>query len=96
VRNHEPEAGHALAETAVILAAVAVICLIAVVFLGFAIRERLDGSNVNPVGPFTPPATTPKPAYPTTLEDCEHGGWRNFARFRNERECKEFVRSLRQ
>jgi hypothetical protein len=85
-----------LAETAVIVAAVAVTCLLAALFLGSTIKGLFDGADANPTipAPFTPPATQPAPASPTTLEECERGGWRNFAQFRSERECKDYVRSL--
>jgi Flp pilus assembly pilin Flp len=92
----EPEAGQASTEYAVILAAIAVCCLVAVLFLGLTIRSHFDDSGGDPASPapFTPPATSPRVVDPTTLEECEHGGWRHFPQFRNERECKDYVRSL--
>ena len=39
---------------------------------------------------FVPPAS-PALAYPTTLEDCEDGGWQNYAQFESEDECKQYV-----
>ena len=85
-----------MAEYAMIAASIAVGCLLAVVVLGSTIKalfEDSSGSSI-PAAPFTPPATTPGLTSPTTLEQCEHGAWRDFAQFRNERECKDYVHSL--
>jgi hypothetical protein len=85
-----------MAEYAVIIAAVAVCCLVALVFLGLTIKSQFDGSGANPSTPppFTPPATSPQVVDPTMLEECERGGWRHFPQFRNERECTDYVHSL--
>ena len=90
------EPGQAFAEMAVIVAAIAVACLLAALFLGVTIKGLFDRSGSNPATPpvFTPPATTPAPVYPSTLAECENGGWRNFPQFRNERECSDYVRRL--
>jgi len=94
-RGLEHEAGHTLAETAIILAAVAVFCMLAAVFLGVAIRGRFHDTGSSATAPqvFTPPATTPTTTYPTTLKQCQDGGWRNFRQFRNEQDCKDYVRA---
>ena len=96
--RHEPEAGQAMAEYAVIVAAIAVGCVLAALFLGVTIKglfENSGGDSSIPAAPFTPPATTPGLTYPTGLEQCERGGWRDFAQFRNERECADYVRSVK-
>jgi hypothetical protein len=83
--------GQTLAEYAVIIAAIAVTCLIAVLFLVAATRGRFDSTDQPyPQAPFVPPPS-PTLSYPTKLEDCEHGGWKNYAQFRNEAECKKYV-----
>ena len=84
-----------MAEYAVIIAGIATVCVVAALFLAAAVRDRVDRSSPpTPVAPpqaFTPPAT---PAEPTTLDECERGGWRNFPQFRTERECRDYVLSL--
>jgi hypothetical protein len=86
-----------MAEYAVVLAGIAVLCLLAVVFLAAGIRGRFESANPpTPAGPLEPPSigTVPQLTYPTTIAECEHGGWRNFSQFRNEAECREYVDSL--
>lgn len=94
-RSSEPRAasasGQTLAEYAVIIAAIAVACMLAVLFLAAGIRDRFESSDQpSPQAPFVPP-TSPALAYPTTLEDCEDGGWQNYAQFESEEECKQYV-----
>jgi DNA-binding beta-propeller fold protein YncE len=36
-------------------------------------------------------AVTPLPRVPISKEQCKHGGWRNFPRFRNQGQCVAFV-----
>jgi len=95
--RHQPEEGQVIAEYVVIVAAIAVGCLLAVLVLGSTIRGLFEGSDPGssiPAAPFTPPAAAPGPASPTSLAECEHGGWRNFPRFHSERECEDYVRGL--
>jgi len=94
-RGIRHEAGHTLAETAIIIAAIAVFCALAAVFLGVAIKDRFHDAGTSPSAPevFTPPATTPTTAYPTTLKQCEKGGWQHFPQFRTEQDCEDYVRS---
>jgi Flp pilus assembly pilin Flp len=83
--------GQTLAEYAVIIAAIAVACMVAVLFLVAGIRGRFDSTEGrSPQAPFLPPPS-PALAYPTNLEDCEHGGWKNYAQFEDEAECKKYV-----
>jgi Flp pilus assembly pilin Flp len=84
--------GQSLAEYAVIIAAIAVACMIAVLFLVAGIRDRFDSTDQpSPQAPFVPPPS-PALSYPTTLEDCEDGGWKNYAQFRDEAQCKKYVK----
>lgn len=90
-RRLESEAGQTLSEYTVVIAAIAVVCVAAVVVLAAAIGGRFDSPD-GPAGgsPFTPPAPQHL-AYPTTLDDCEHGRWKNYAQFESEEECKTYV-----
>jgi hypothetical protein len=36
-------------------------------------------------------AVTPTATVPRTKDDCKHGGWRAFGRFRNQGDCVSFV-----
>jgi Flp pilus assembly pilin Flp len=83
--------GQTLPEYAVIIAAIAVAVMVALLFLVAGINGRFDSTDPSsPQAPFVPPRT-PTLSYPTTLEDCEHGGWRNYAQFDDEKECKKYV-----
>jgi hypothetical protein len=86
-----------MAEYAVVLAGIAVVCLVATVFVGAAIQGRFQSTNrPMPAGPFEPPPTraVPKPNSPTAIAECEDGGWRNFPQFHSEVECRRYVDSL--
>ena len=74
-----------------IIAGIAVAVMVALLFLVAGIKGRFDSTNPSsPQAPFVPPRT-PTLSYPTTLEDCEDGGWRNYAQFEDEEECKKYV-----
>jgi hypothetical protein len=66
---------------------------VAILFVSGAVGGLFDdtGKRGSPGG-FRPPAT--QLSWPTTLEECEDGGWRNFAQFSSEEDCREYVESL--
>ena len=72
---------------------IALVCIVAAVFVGI---KNQFGSSSEPVGraPFVPPRSSPAPSSPTTIAQCEDGGWRDFGRFRDEAECRDYVDSL--
>ena len=90
------ESGLAMAEYAVLIGGVALVCAVALLFLSGAINGLFDsaGDQQQPGGAFTPPVPRSDLAWPETIADCEDGGWRNYAQFQNERECKEYVRDM--
>lgn len=90
------ESGHAMAEYAVILAGIVVVCLVAALLLGAIIRGRFESTNTpTPAAPFTPPPIpAPQRTYPTRLEECQDGGWRDFPQFASEAECRNYVDGL--
>ena len=93
--RRDPESGQTLAEYAVVLAGIAVVCVVAALFLGAAIGSRVGGTaQPAPPAPFQPPVPAPQLVWPTRLENCEDGGWRNFVQFDNEAECKDYVNGL--
>ena len=89
------ESGQTMAEYALLLGGLAIVCIVAVVFLGGRIGDLFGGTGASlQHGPFIPPSPKKSPLlYPATIEDCQDGGWRNFPQFANEAECKEYVRS---
>jgi Flp pilus assembly pilin Flp len=90
-RGAAGESGQTLAEYAVIVAAIAVACMIAVLFLAAGIRGRFHSTDQpSAPSPFLPPVS-PALSYPTTLGDCKDDGWKNYAQFRDEAECKKYV-----
>jgi Flp pilus assembly pilin Flp len=83
--------GQTLAEYAVIIAAIAVAVMVGLLFLVAGIKGRFESTDrPAPQAPFVPPPS-PTLSYPTTLEDCEDGGWRNYTQFEDEEECKKWV-----
>ena len=96
-RGHETPAGDSgqtLAEYSVLVAAIAVGCVLAVVFVAAVVGGLFGRSDGSPApGPLVPPRTS-QLVYPTTLEECEHGRWRNYAQFASEEECRRYVESL--
>jgi hypothetical protein len=86
--------GQVTAEYAVILGAIAIGCIVAILFLS----NGINGLFHDPVPlpshePFTPPVSPPAGTYPTTLEQCRNGGWRDFAGFTSEADCESYVTS---
>ena len=72
-----------------ILAAIALGCLVAVYFFSGGV-QGLFGSTTRPMN--SAPLQPPDPV-PTSVEDCQNGGWRDFPQFQSEAECIDFVNS---
>ena len=89
------ERGQAFGEYAILVAGIAIACVIAALFLSGAI-SGLFGSTTKPVQPgvFRPPIVNPNLKWPTSIEECEGGGWRNFPQFLDEAKCREYIESL--
>lgn len=85
------ESGQVFAEYALIIAVIALGCLVGVVFVSGAI-DRLFGSTTRPLrsSPFKPPVQG-QVDIPTSVTDCENGGWRDFPQFADEAACTAFV-----
>jgi Flp pilus assembly pilin Flp len=91
--KHGDEAGQAFAEYALVLAGIAIICIVAILFVSGAVGGLFDSTGKpGTPGTFKPPSA--QLSWPTTIEECEDGGWRNFAQFSSEKECKEYVEGL--
>jgi Flp pilus assembly pilin Flp len=88
------ESGQTSVETVLIIGAIALACLVAMIFLRGGISNIFD-SIVDPNGPppsapFVPPAEV---VLPSRVEDCLDGGWHNYPQFVDEQSCVEFVTS---
>jgi hypothetical protein len=75
----------------VVIAAIAVACMVAVLFLVAGIKGRFDSTDEPTDGSTFVPPPSPALSYPTRLEDCEDDGWTKYALFRDEDECKRYV-----
>ncbi len=84
------ESGQAISEYAMILAVIALGCLVAVFYFGDNV-QRLFGSTTRPMN--SAPLRPPDPV-PTSVEDCQNGGWRDFPQFQSEAECIDFVNGV--
>jgi Flp pilus assembly pilin Flp len=87
-----PDAGQTTAELALIVGGIAVVCIVAVVFLGAPIDRlfREPAAQIPQHQPFTPPVTPGPGNKPTTLDDCSHGGWQTYG-FASQQECEDYV-----
>jgi Flp pilus assembly pilin Flp len=87
--------GQVTAEFALIVGAIAVGCIVGILFLSNGINSLFqDPAQHLPSGqPFTPPVSPPAGTYPTTVEQCRNGGWRDFAGFTSEADCESYVTS---
>lgn len=92
----ERESGQAYGEYALILGGIAVVGAFVLLFLAGAIGGIFNSSGdpQQPGGTFTPPIPRSDLTWPTKIEDCQDGGWRNYAQFQNEEECNEYIESL--
>jgi Flp pilus assembly pilin Flp len=94
-RRLTTEGGQTQGEFALLVAGVAVACIVAVLFLGGAVNGLWDRSS-KPVSPntFTPPSDPPSAVTPSTAADCENGGWTNYPQFETEQECLDSVAEI--
>jgi Flp pilus assembly pilin Flp len=87
---HGSESGQGLIEYALILGVIALLATAAIVFSG--VISKNYGSVSNDLGhgttsqPMTPPAQ-----WPTSVEQCLNGGWRDFPQFSDEASCVRYV-----
>lgn len=95
MRLRKREEGQTFGEYAILLGGIAVVCGLVLVILALSIGGILGGGeDPGTPGPFVPPTRPSELSYPTRIEECEDGGWRNYAQFRNEAECKRYVEGL--
>jgi Flp pilus assembly pilin Flp len=89
--------GQGLVEYALLVAVLAVACLVALFFLGDAATRAyrdIGGALDGPVS-VTAPSATPAPGVPTNPEQCKNGGWQAFGPpagpFQNQGDCQSWA-----
>jgi Flp pilus assembly pilin Flp len=91
------QSAQTMGEYAVILGGLALVVVVAVVFLGGRIGDLFGGTGSSVQQPRSAPFTPPYPSgvsFPATLQDCQNGGWRDYAQFETEAECVSYVDAL--
>lgn len=96
-RRLASESGQTQAEYVLVVAGIAIACIAAALILGAVLSGRFD-SSAKPFGPgtgtFTPPNPPAPLVYPTSVEQCEKGGWKSYPQFADEHECLDYVQHL--
>ena len=93
-RGHT-QTGQASGEYAIVLGAIAFVCVLAALFVGLGVRGQFQsGGEEVQQAPFQPPIASSEPSWPVTLAECEDGGWQDFPQFADEAECREYVEGL--
>lgn len=89
------ESGQALVDYTLILAAVAIGCVVVILFLSGGLNG-LFGSTGTRIhqAPLEPPVSSPGLTWPTSIDDCTDGGWRDFPQFVDESQCLDYVNGL--
>jgi len=94
------ESGQAVVDYTLIVAGVAVVCALAILFLSGGIAGWFDSTGTQiqqqQPAPLEPPVSS-APVEPTSLADCENEGWRNYPqlKFEDEADCVDYVNGLR-
>jgi Flp pilus assembly pilin Flp len=81
-----------MSEYALILGGIALVCVLAVVFLGDGISGLFD-STAQPIEQ-TSQTTSPSVPYPLVITDCQDGGWQSFPQFASEGACEDWVNGI--
>ena len=91
------ESGQAAVDYTLIVAGIAVVCALALLFVSGGINGLFDDAGTQiqqqQPAPLQPPVQSGE-TWPTSLADCENGGWRSFPQFDNESDCVDYVNSL--
>jgi hypothetical protein len=83
-----------MSEYALILGGIALVCVLAVLFLGDRISDLFD-TTAKPIVPASSGPTGPSVPYPLTLADCRDGGWQSFPQFASQGACEDWVNGIR-
>ena len=90
--ERDTEAGQVSGGYAIVVGTIALVCVLAALFLGIAIRGQFQSVGVGvQQAPFQPPIPSSELSWPATLAECEDGGWQNYTQFATEVECVEYI-----
>ena len=97
-KRGDTERGQVLGEYAIVVGLIAFVCVVALLYFGVVLRDDYQSGGEQmqqtPYEPLTPPTPSAPQSWPTTLADCEDGGWKDFPQFKNEAECVDYVNRL--
>lgn len=93
-RRFRSASGQTQGEFALVVAGVAIACIVAVLFLGGAVGDLWDRSAKPVPGDLYPPDTPSSTVEPMTRADCEGNGWTNFPQFATQQACFDFVAGI--
>lgn len=84
------------AELALIVGAIAIVCVLAILYLSGGIGRLFDSTAdpLAPGGPFTPPSTLPTLVFPNSPDQCADPGWQEFPQFPDQAACEAYVEGL--
>ena len=92
-RAHDSESGQGVVEYALILGLIAVLATAIVLFSDAS--NGLFGSTSNFPNRFNPPTATvpmtPPVQWPTSVQQCLHGGWHDYPQFTDQASCVQYV-----
>jgi Flp pilus assembly pilin Flp len=86
--------GQTQGEFALIVGGVAIVCIVAVLFLGGAVGDLWDRSSKPVPGGLYPPDSPSSTVEPTSMADCEGDGWQSFPQFATQQACFDFVAGI--
>jgi hypothetical protein len=97
-KSGDTERGQVVGEYAIVIGLIAFVCVVALLYFGFVLRDDYEsgGGQIQqaPYEPPTPVTPSAPQSWPTTLADCEDGGWQDFPQFTNEAGCVEYINRL--
>ena len=91
------ESGQAAVDYTLIVAGICVVCALALLFVSGGINGLFDDTGTRiqqQQAPLEPPVSSPPLTWPSSLADCENGGWQNYPQFDDQVECEQYVDDL--
>jgi hypothetical protein len=91
---HSSESAQTLVEYSLIMGLIVIAAVVALTLFSGVLDglvgspPKTGGSGGSPFSPFNPPAAV---VVPTSIQDCENGGWQSYPQFADEEACKRFV-----
>ena len=85
------DSGQSLVEYVLILAGIAVVCVVTIIILSGAINTSFGSTSNSFNPPAAPSPRGPPLQWPTSVAQCMNGGWRNYPQFADEASCVQSV-----